>query len=312
MTDLDLDVAARLIAEAREDDRRMTPSPWVVNGDYLYHHSEDDGTVELASFSGDACVDDDAAVARTRNNLAPLADQLDAALLRLQIATRRIAALEARIAAIAVPLGACPAQDTVADLAMIEAALASVVGTEAALHRATALAAASGDAARHLTDDNGALVKRVGKLEVENAHLRIDNTEADAAIERSMGAIDLLDWPAKVRAFHVAFGQLDAPNPDINQHRELRISLITEEFRELRDALDADDVVEVADALADLLYVVIGSALQWGIPIARVFAEVHRSNMSKVGGPRRPDGKILKGPNYSPPNIRFVLETYKP
>jgi predicted HAD superfamily Cof-like phosphohydrolase len=119
----------------------------------------------------------------------------------------------------------------------------------------------------------------------------------------------MLDWPSMVRDFHAAFGCVDAIEPDISHHRDLRIALIAEEFKELRDALEDDDVVEVADALADLIYVVVGSALQWGIPIGRVFREVHRSNMSKTGGPRRPDGKVLKGPNYSPPDIRSILES---
>jgi predicted HAD superfamily Cof-like phosphohydrolase len=109
-----------------------------------------------------------------------------------------------------------------------------------------------------------------------------------------------------VREFHQKVGQPDSPSPDISQHRELRLSLIGEELKELRDALEADDVIAVADGLADLMYVVIGSALQWGIPLERVFAEVHRSNMTKGDGPRRPDGKILKGPGYTPPDLRFV------
>lgn len=110
-----------------------------------------------------------------------------------------------------------------------------------------------------------------------------------------------------VREFHAKFGVTDAATPDISQHIELRLNLISEEFSELREALFRRDVVEVADALADLLYVVIGSALQWGIPLERVFAEVHRSNMTKEGGGKRNDGKILKGPDYSPPDIAAVL-----
>jgi NTP pyrophosphatase (non-canonical NTP hydrolase) len=110
-----------------------------------------------------------------------------------------------------------------------------------------------------------------------------------------------------VRAFHIMTGQTDSPTPDIGQHRDLRISLIAEEFKELRETLDANDVIGVSDALADLLYVVIGSALQWGIPIERVFEEVHRSNMTKTGGAKRADGKILKGSNYSPPDLSFVV-----
>jgi len=80
MTELDPALCARLVSDAKEDDRRMTPSPWICEADQLYHHSEEDGTILIASFQGDACVDDDAAIARTRNNLRDLAAQLEAAL----------------------------------------------------------------------------------------------------------------------------------------------------------------------------------------------------------------------------------------
>jgi hypothetical protein len=80
MTALDPALCARLVSEAREDDRRMTPAPWIAEADVLYHHSEEDGTIELAKFSGEATVDEDSAIARTRNNLRDLADQLEAAL----------------------------------------------------------------------------------------------------------------------------------------------------------------------------------------------------------------------------------------
>ena len=112
-----------------------------------------------------------------------------------------------------------------------------------------------------------------------------------------------------VREFHAKVGQADALSPDLTDYRvnNLRIRLIDEERNELLTALALENVVGVADALADLLYVVISSALQWGIPIERVFAEVHRSNMTKGDGGKRADGKILKGPNYSPPDLSFVL-----
>lgn len=42
-------------------------------------------------------------------------------------------------------------------------------------------------------------------------------------------------------------------------------------------------------------------------PMDRVFAEVHRSNMTKEGGGKRADGKILKGPGYESPDIAAVL-----
>lgn len=111
-----------------------------------------------------------------------------------------------------------------------------------------------------------------------------------------------------VRQFHAHVGQPESPAPDISQHRELRLSLIREELDELVKSLDADDIVGVADALGDLLYVVIGSALQWGIQLERVVAEIHRSNMTKSGRAVRVDGKILKGPEYSPPDLSWLVK----
>lgn len=75
--------------------------------------------------------------------------------------------------------------------------------------------------------------------------------------------------------------------------------------------LDANDIYEVADALADILYVVYGTAAEFGIPIDEIFAEVHKSNMSKLGEDGKPvyrgDGKVLKGPNFKLPDIIGVF-----
>jgi predicted HAD superfamily Cof-like phosphohydrolase len=88
---------------------------------------------------------------------------------------------------------------------------------------------------------------------------------------------------------------------------------MTEELRELLEAMRAEDVTEIADGLADLLYVVFGTAVAYGIPMDGVFAEVHRSNMTKLGSDGKPvigaEGKRLKGPGYVPPNIRPLLGT---
>src|SRR5262252_4267422 len=77
-----------------------------------------------------------------------------------------------------------------------------------------------------------------------------------------------------------------------------------------RNAGEAQDLVGVADALADMLYAVYGAAVEYGIDLEPVFMEIHGSNMSK-GEPAcgcRPDGKVLKGPGYRPPNVREVIE----
>ena len=115
-----------------------------------------------------------------------------------------------------------------------------------------------------------------------------------------------------------AFGQDVYDHPSIRDEKtqELRYELIREELEELRDALDKNDLVEVADALTDILYVVYGAGHAFGIDLDACYREVHRSNMSKLGADgkplRREDGKVLKGPNYSPPDLSKIIMTPKP
>jgi predicted HAD superfamily Cof-like phosphohydrolase len=122
-----------------------------------------------------------------------------------------------------------------------------------------------------------------------------------------------MDPAELVREFHRAAG-FDLPSHptlDVSSDlRALRLRLIEEELAELRAALDDDDLVETADALADLLYVVYGAAVSFGIPIERVFAEVHRANMAKLTTDEvveREDGKVLKPPAWTPPEVERVL-----
>ena len=118
--------------------------------------------------------------------------------------------------------------------------------------------------------------------------------------------------------FMRAFGQEVYSHPSIrdNETQELRYELIREEVEELREGLDKADLVEVADALTDILYVVYGAGHAFGIDLDACFHEVHRSNMSKLAEDgtviKRADGKVLKGPNYSPPNlVPIILEPRK-
>jgi predicted HAD superfamily Cof-like phosphohydrolase len=71
------------------------------------------------------------------------------------------------------------------------------------------------------------------------------------------------------------------------------------------------NIGEIADALGDLDYVIAGTATEMGIPHDAIVAEIHRSNMSKLGSDGKPilrdDGKVLKGPNYTPPNLWPIL-----
>jgi len=107
------------------------------------------------------------------------------------------------------------------------------------------------------------------------------------------------------RAFDIAIGTLPAV-PDAATCA-LRVNLIEEEFAELREALGQQDIEAVAKELADLLYVVYGTAVSCGIDMAPIFREVHRSNMSKVGGHKRADGKWIKPSDYSPARLQSIL-----
>ena len=91
----------------------------------------------------------------------------------------------------------------------------------------------------------------------------------------------------------------------------MRLNILEEEFNEYKAAVREGDLLEIADALADMKYVIEGTAHTYGIPLDELFSEVHRSNMSKLGADGkplyRPDGKVLKGPNFESPRVAKVL-----
>ena len=100
----------------------------------------------------------------------------------------------------------------------------------------------------------------------------------------------------------------DEPN---RQNDILRVKLLREEVTELEEALAEADLVEVADACADILVLAYGTAVTYGLDIEPFYEEVMRSNMSKLpadGVPLlREDGKIMKPPTYTMPNLAPIL-----
>lgn len=117
-----------------------------------------------------------------------------------------------------------------------------------------------------------------------------------------------------VQEFHEQFEIHVAPTPSIpdDPTQTLRFRLIQEEFEELQEAMKIKDLPGLAKELADLLYVVYGTAVSCGIDMEPVFKEVHRSNMSKVGGYKREDGKWVKPPTYSPAILKPILDGQVP
>ena len=93
--------------------------------------------------------------------------------------------------------------------------------------------------------------------------------------------------------------------------------LIIEEFKEF---LEADGMMfrhghnvqeEALKELADLVYVCYQYAENMNWFLDEALNRVHISNMSKLdedGKPiRREDGKVLKGPNYKPPDLSDLI-----
>lgn len=119
-----------------------------------------------------------------------------------------------------------------------------------------------------------------------------------------------------VKEFHEKFN-VGINKPIDLKLANLRLKLIEEEYLEVDLELNSNyfdymdmskvDKKKLTKELADLLYVTIGTAVTFGLPLEEVFNEVHKSNMSKLGEDgkpvMRPDGKILKGPFYKEPNL---------
>jgi predicted HAD superfamily Cof-like phosphohydrolase len=116
-----------------------------------------------------------------------------------------------------------------------------------------------------------------------------------------------------VREFHLAFG-LDARStpaqvpPQLAAHRA---ELLAEEAAEVVEVSVTGPLDRLAHELADVVYVAYGTALVHGIDLDAVIAEIHRSNMTKLGPDgqvaRRADGKVLKGDHYEAPDVSAVL-----
>ena len=152
-----------------------------------------------------------------------------------------------------------------------------------------------------------------------------------------------MNYIEKVSEFHKTFEAPILDNPEIpsEDRCKLRISLLQEELDELKQAIEDKDIVEVADALSDIQYVLSGAILEFGLgeKFNDLFDEVQRSNMSKacssiqeaietishykkkdgtesmykqVGDKwivyRMSDNKILKSVNYSPANLKKIIE----
>jgi len=120
-----------------------------------------------------------------------------------------------------------------------------------------------------------------------------------------------------VKLFHTSFGLgvSESPKGCLGEAVNLlRYNLMKEENEEYLEAVQNNDIVEIADALGDMLYILCGTIIEHGLQykIEEVFAEIQRSNMSKLGENGLPiyreDGKVMKGPNYFKPDFTEILK----
>jgi predicted HAD superfamily Cof-like phosphohydrolase len=122
----------------------------------------------------------------------------------------------------------------------------------------------------------------------------------------------------KLIEFHRTFDAHIETSPVADLPEEviaIRIKLLQEELDEYKRAARNHDLVEIADALTDLLYVLLGTVVSHGLQdyAEALFCEVHRGNMSKLdenGQPiHRDDGKVLKSQQFRAPDIQGVLSS---
>ena len=155
--------------------------------------------------------------------------------------------------------------------------------------------------------------------------------------------MNVLDSLNQVAEFHKTFKHPIEKKPIIPamERCDLRVALIREELEELEAAIKDQDIVEIADALCDIQYVLSGAVLEFGLgeKFRTLFDEVQRSNMSKschsiseaeatvkhyketkgvdcyykeIDGHylvyRTDDNKTLKSINYSPADLKSIIE----
>lgn len=129
------------------------------------------------------------------------------------------------------------------------------------------------------------------------------------------------DLFADVGEFHKKFHQITAGSvragfPE-QEMIDFRMRFLREELQELQEALDARNLGNFADALADLVWVALGTAHVFGIPFEAIWAEIRRANMEKEkaipGDPRSKRNAtfdVVKPDDWRPPDHERALRQY--
>jgi predicted HAD superfamily Cof-like phosphohydrolase len=114
-----------------------------------------------------------------------------------------------------------------------------------------------------------------------------------------------------VKQFQLAFGHPVADKPQMidPERQKDRHNWLIEEANEL---LAAKTVVDVADAIGDVIYIALGTAIEHGIDIEPIFNIIQGANMAKLGPDGKPiykeDGKVAKPEGWQPPEPQIEKE----
>lgn len=98
-----------------------------------------------------------------------------------------------------------------------------------------------------------------------------------------------------VAEFHIKVLGLEKPTEVSLISQEFiveRLRFMQEELTEFTDESWAGNMVGAADAIADLVYVALGTAWQMGLPMNGIWQAVHSANMKKQRGITKRGNKI--------------------
>lgn len=117
---------------------------------------------------------------------------------------------------------------------------------------------------------------------------------------------------ADVFAFHEKFGQIRHTVPGHLSTAKVneRVAFMQEELDEFREGVAENDLAKQADALVDLVYVAMGTAVMLGLPWDWLWNDVQRANMAKVPGMthRGTQMDVTKPPGWQPPQTQRILD----
>jgi len=151
-------------------------------------------------------------------------------------------------------------------------------------------------------------------LIVEEVHELRDAIREDDLVETFDALLDII-WVTygALLTFGLdknADGDIEPTQPLTPQ--ELIAELVYECHRLDTALMVFEDINHVYSSLLRILELCYGAILTFGLPFEQGIEEVARSNRSKLGLDGKPiyresDRKVLKGPNYSPPDLKRIL-----